>query len=215
MVKIAPSLLSADFTKIEEEMNAVVEAGADMIHLDVMDGVFAPNLTFGPAVIQSFNKPKGVEFDAHLMITHPENIIETFFNIGLDRIAIHVESTIHLHRLLRLIRDNGIMPAVAINPSTSLSSVEWILEEVGMVVIMTVNPGFSGQSFIEAMLPKIETLKEMITKKGLNIEIQVDGGISVKNIRRVIDAGMDIAVGGSSVYGQDNYVEAIRALKSA
>ena len=160
MVKIAPSLLSADFNNLKVEMNAVVDAGAELIHLDVMDGVFAPNITFGAAVIASLDKPEGVEFDAHLMISEVEANLNSFLKLPIDRIAIHAESTIHLQRALQLIRDGGAKPAVAINPSTSLSMVEWILDDVDMIVVMTVNPGFSGQKFIGNMLPKIDFLKE-------------------------------------------------------
>jgi len=214
MVKIAPSILSASFVTLGEEINSVVKAGAELIHLDVMDGVFVPNITFGPLVIKSLPRHEGVEYDAHLMITKPENHIESFLQLNLDRISIHVESTIHLQRILQLIRDHNTKPAVALNPSTPLSSVEWILEDVDMVLIMSVNPGFGGQKFITGMLRKIETLKQMIVKKGLPIEIEVDGGIYPGNIKTAIDAGMDIAVAGSAVFDQPDYAKAIRDLKT-
>ncbi len=215
MVKIAPSILSANFGKIGQEIEDVVRSGADLIHLDVMDGVFVPNITFGPELIKCLPRKDNFIYDTHLMITNPENNIQAFLDLKPDRVAVHEESTIHLHRLLRLIRDHGIKPAVCLNPSTSLNSIEWVLDEVDMVVIMSVNPGFGGQSFIESSLKKIETLKNMIVQKGLEIEIEVDGGIEPSNIRQIIHAGMDIAVVGSAVFNQPDYAVAIQALKEA
>ncbi len=213
MVKVAPSILSASFNNLGVDVKAVVEAGADLIHLDIMDGVFVPNITFGPAIIKSLPRVEGVEFDAHLMITQPENHIDSFLELDLDRISIHVESTLHLQRLLRKIKDTGTKSAVALNPSTSLSSIEWVLEDVDMVLIMSVNPGFGGQKYIPAMTKKIELMKEMIVQKGLPIEIEVDGGVYPGNIRELTDAGVDIVVAGSAVFGKDDYNKAIDDLK--
>lgn len=213
MVKIAPSILSADFGKIGQEVREAVRSGADLVHLDVMDGVYVPNITFGPEVIKCLPRGDDFLYDAHLMISRPENNMQAFLDLDLDRIAIHGDSTTHPHRLLRLIREHDVKPAVCLNPATPLGTIEWILEEVDMVVIMSVNPGFGGQTFIESSLKKVETLKNLIVKTGLPIEIEVDGGITPDNIGSLADAGMDIAVAGSAVFGRADYGAAIETLK--
>lgn len=214
MVKVAPSILSASFNNLADEIDKVVKAGADLIHLDAMDGVFVPNLTFGPLIYKDLPRYKNVEFDAHLMVTQPERIIQSFLDSGVDRISIHAESTNHIQRLLQVIRDNQIKPAVALNPATPLSAVEWVLDDLDMVLIMSVNPGFGGQSFINGVLKKIEQLKKMVQQKGLSVEIEVDGGVCSDNIRDVVNAGADIVVAGSAVFGKPDYGKAIQMLKN-
>ncbi len=213
MVKVAPSILSASFNNLADEIDKVVKAGADLIHLDAMDGVFVPNLTFGPLIYKDLPRYKNVEFDAHLMVTQPERIIQSFLDSGVDRISIHAESTNHIQRLLQVIRDNQIKPAVALNPATPLSAVEWVLDDLDMVLIMSVNPGFGGQSFINGVLKKIEQLKKMVQQKGLSVEIEAVGGVWSDNIRDGVNAGAGIVVAGFAVFGKPFLGKSIRILK--
>ena len=213
MKKIAPSILSADFTKLGEEIKAVEKAGADYIHIDVMDGHFVPNITVGPMIVKATNKATDLPLDVHLMIENPERYIDDFFKAGSDLITVHAETVTHLHRLLGVIRDAGLKAGAALNPATPLSSIEHVLNNLDMVILMTVNPGFGGQSFIPEVLPKIEELKKMIDQKGMEVDIEVDGGINVENIAQVARAGANVFVAGNAVFGSQDYAETIALMR--
>lgn len=213
MAKIAPSILSADFSCLGEEVKRIDLAGADLVHIDVMDGRFVPNITFGPPVIKSIRKVTKLPFDVHLMIDSPERYIEEFVKAGADYITVHAESTTHLHRTLQLIKSFGIKAGVVLNPATSLDVLEYVLDEIDIVLIMTVNPGFGGQSFIEATKEKIKRLRKIIDERKLPIEIQVDGGVKLNNIEEIAKCGADIFVAGSAVYGADDIEATIREMK--
>ncbi len=215
MIKIAPSVLSADFSNLQEEILKLETGGADMIHLDVMDGHFVPNITFGMPVIKKLRRVTKLPFDVHLMIEKPEKYIKDFVHVGADIITVHQESTIHLHRVIQQIKSFGVKGAVALNPSTPLSQIENIIEDVDMVLIMTVNPGFGGQSLIESMKDKVKKLKAIIDARNLNIDIQVDGGINLSNVRHVIEWGANVIVAGSSIFNSDNVVETIKKFKES
>lgn len=204
---ISPSILSANFSKMEQEIKALEETKAEYIHLDVMDGQFVPTITFGPQFIAAIRPFSKKIFDVHLMIEHPENHIEAFAKAGADIITIHVESTIHLHRVINQIKSYGKKVGVALNPSTPLESIRWVLQEVDMVLLMTVNPGFGGQHFIPAMVDKINTLHKLAP----HIKIQVDGGINVETARQCYHAGASILVAGSYIFSK-NYAEKINSL---
>ena len=214
MQKIAPSILSADGSRLGEEIAAVEAAGADLLHIDVMDGHFVPNITIGPGLIASLRKRTRIPFDVHLMIENPERYIDDFAKAGSDWITVHVEATVHLHRLVSVIREKGVRAGVSLNPATPLSLVEPILPEIDLLLVMTVNPGFGGQKFIEGMLPKIAEAKRLIREIAPEVLIEVDGGVTRKNIRSIADAGADILVAGSSVFGSGNYPETIGAMKA-
>ena len=214
---IAPSILSADFGRLAEEVRAVEEAGADWVHVDVMDGRFVPNLTIGPVVIEGIRKATKKPFDVHLMIVEPERYIEDFAKAGADHILVHCESssTVHLHRTLSHIRDIGKTPGTVLNPGTPLTLIEYVLDLCDIVLIMTVNPGFGGQKFLPSMLPKIRALRQMCNERGLNTIIEVDGGVGGGNAWQVIEAGANAIVAGSAVFNAPDYAKAITAIRSS
>lgn len=215
LIKIAPSLLSANFLRLEDELRRTEEAGADMLHIDIMDGHFVPNITIGPFVVEFIRKATKLPLDVHLMIEEPDRYIRDFISAGADFLTVHYEAIRHLHRTINWIRDSGAKPGVSINPATAVWNLDHILEDVEMVLVMSVNPGFGGQSFIPRCLDKIRILKEMIEEKGLNTLIEVDGGIKLENARTVAEAGADILVMGSGFYNSKDYTVLMRELREA
>ena len=213
MGKIAPSILSADFTRLGEEVKRVEQAGADYIHIDVMDGHFVPNITIGPMIVKAVRQVTELPLDVHLMISNPDSFVDDFVKAGADMITIHAEAVNHLHRSIQYIRDAGARPAVSLNPASPLQMIEYVLDDVGMVLLMTVNPGFGGQSFIPGVIPKIESLKEIIDKRGLDMELEVDGGIGPQTIGPVSLAGANVFVAGSAIFHSDNYADTIRLMR--
>ena len=201
MKKIAPSILSADLAHLSDDVREVIEAGADWIHVDVMDGHFVPNITIGPVVVKALKKVVSIPLDVHLMIENADLYLDAFIEAGADILTVQVEACTHLHRTVNAIKEKGIKTGAALNPATPLESLDYILPDLDVVMIMTVNPGFGGQEFIPTMLPKIEQLKRMITERKLKVEIEVDGGIKVENIGEVARRGGDIFVAGSGIFG--------------
>lgn len=209
MVKLAPSILSADFSKLYEDVKVVEEAGVEYLHIDIMDGHFVPNISFGPMVMKALKGKTNLVKDVHLMIENPDQFIEGFVDAGADIIVVHQEACTHLHRTIQNIKSHGVKAGVSLNPATSISTLEEVLPELDMVLIMSVNPGFGGQSFIESSLDKIKRLKKMIDDRGLNIDIQVDGGVKVSNVKKVVEAGANVIVAGSAIFAQDDVKQAV------
>jgi ribulose-phosphate 3-epimerase len=212
--KLAPSILSADFRLLGDEVAAVTAAGADYIHVDVMDGHFVPNITIGPLVVEAVRRSTNLPLDVHLMIDEPDRYLEDFVRAGADLISVHVEVLPHLHRTLQRIRELGARPSVTLNPSTPLATIEHVLEQVDMVLIMTVNPGFGGQEFIRAMIPKISALRQMLDEKAPAVDLEVDGGINAETIGEVARAGANVFVAGSAVFSTADYSETLRLFRA-
>ncbi|KHF39825.1 ribulose-phosphate 3-epimerase [Halalkalibacter okhensis] len=213
MIKIAPSILSANFANLAEDIKDVEQAGADYIHVDVMDGHFVPNITIGPLVVEAIRPITNLPLDVHLMIENPDAYIPQFVQAGADIISVHVEVTPHLHRTIHLIKEQGVKAGVVLNPATPVELIEPILEEVDLVLLMTVNPGFGGQKFIDSVLKKIEKVSQMVQSRGLPIEIEVDGGVNPETARKCVEAGANVLVAGSAIYNQENRQLAISEIR--
>ena len=213
MVKIAPSILSADFSRLLEHVKEVEEAGVDYLHIDVMDGHFVPNISFGAPVMKSLKGKTNLFMDVHLMIENPDQYIGDFVDAGADLINVHIEACTHIHRTIQLIKSYGVKAAVTLNPGTPLITIEEILPQLDMVLLMSVNPGFGGQSYIEATTDKIRRLKAMIDSKGLTCDIQVDGGINLNNVKEVVDAGANIFVAGSAIFNTESIKNTVKAFR--
>lgn len=213
MFKIAPSLLAADFLNLQKEIQAVEVAGADLLHLDIMDGHFVPNITFGPELVKAIRRITGMPIEVHLMISNPEDFVAKFAEAGADIITIHPEVTYHLNRTIETIRSHGCKPGVALNPATPLNALEYVIQSLDLVLIMTVDPGFGGQSFQRAMLPKIMRLKEMVSARSLQLDIAVDGGIDLNTIQLVALAGANLFVSGTGIFKTEDYGKTISEMK--
>lgn len=215
MVKIAPSILSADFSRLGEEVKAVEEAGADWIHVDVMDGKFVPNITVGPLVVEALRKVTDLPLDVHLMIENADLYVEDFAMAGADIISVHAEACPHLHRTVQRIKDNGARAGVVLNPATTLFALDEIIEQVDLVLLMSVNPGFGGQEFIGSVLSKIELLRNTLNESGVELDVEVDGGVRPDNAATIKKAGANVLVAGSAIFGSDDYKKAIEELRNA
>ncbi len=212
-IRVAPSILSADFGRLADEVRAAEAGGADLIHVDVMDGRFVPNITVGPVVVEAVRAVTRLPIDAHLMIVEPERYVDAFAKAGADLVSVHAEVSPHLHRTLEAIRAAGARPAVALNPSTPLSAVEWVLGDCEMVLVMTVNPGFGGQRYIDACTEKVRQLRAMADARQPKLDIEVDGGVKPENAATVAAAGANVLVAGTAVFGSRDYGQAIRTLR--
>ncbi|ANU19686.1 ribulose-phosphate 3-epimerase [Planococcus plakortidis] len=215
MIKIAPSILAADFAKLGQEVQEVEKAGADWIHIDVMDGHFVPNITMGPIVVDALRPLTQLPLDVHLMIENPDRYIEDFAKAGADYITVHVEACPHLHRTIQLIRSFGVKPGVVLNPHTPIETIQHVLEDIDLVLFMTVNPGFGGQKFIHSVVPKVAALSQLIKDKGLSVDIQIDGGINEETIVPCAQAGANVFVAGSAIFGKQDRTQALQAIKKA
>lgn len=215
MIKIAPSILAADFAKLGQEVQEVEKAGADWIHIDVMDGHFVPNITMGSIVVDALRPLTQLPLDVHLMIENPDRYIEDFAKAGADYITVHVEACPHLHRTIQLIRSFGVKPGVVLNPHTPIETIQHILEDIDLVLFMTVNPGFGGQKFIHSVVPKVAALSQLIKDKGLSVDIQIDGGINEETIVPCAQAGANVFVAGSAIFGKQDRTQALQAIKKA
>ncbi|WP_353684789.1 ribulose-phosphate 3-epimerase [Thermodesulfovibrio sp. 3907-1M] len=213
MVMIAPSILSADFGRLSEEIKLAEKAGVDMIHIDVMDGHFVPNITIGPLIVEAVRKTTHLPLDVHLMITNPEQYISDFVKAGADYLTVHVETCIHLHRTVWQIKEQGIKAGVSLNPATPLNTVEEIIHDIDLLLIMSVNPGFGGQNFIPSSIDKIKIAKSMILKKGYQVLVEVDGGVKLENAKEIVKAGADILVMGSAFFSEKDYKKFMEKLK--
>lgn len=213
MIKIAPSILSADFSCLGEDISRIEKAGADLVHIDVMDGHFVPNISIGPPVVKALRKVTALPFDVHLMIENPDNYIESFAEAGADILTVHVEACRHIHRTIQKIKQCGVKAGAVLNPATPLSSLEWILDDLDMVLLMSVNPGFGGQSFIGSATDKVRKLKAIIDNNHHNTDIEVDGGIGLSNIYEITEAGANVIVAGSSVFNAPDINQIIAELK--